>query len=435
MSNDIFEKCNKFTVARDIQALGVYPYFKRVESAQGPVVLIEGKKRIVACSNNYLGLADHPKVIEGSVAAAKKYGTSCTGSRFLNGTNDLHEKVERKFAKFVGKESSILFTTGHHSNLGAISSLVGKNDVVITDKLDHASIIDGCRLSLGEMLRFRHNDMADLERQLAKCKDKAALIVVDGIFSMEGDIANLPEISKLAKKYGARVFVDEAHSLGVLGKNGKGTGEHFNLEPEVDVLMATASKSMASIGGFIASSEEVINYIKHTARPLIFTASLPPACVGAIDVALDILQDEPERRAKLWANTKKMKEGFHSMGFDTRESESPIIPITVGEDMIAFKMCSMLFDECVFTSPVVSPAVPEGQAIIRTSYMATHTDEHLEFILDKFEKVSKELGIISGGTTRKSSKTMLNKKRKFSFSDTDFAAATKKWLKRLWFTK
>lgn len=437
MSNDIFEKCNKFTVASDIKALGVYPYFKRVESAQGPEVIIDGKKIIVVCSNNYLGLADHPKVIEGSVAAAKKYGTSCTGSRFLNGTNDLHEKVEKKFAKFVGKEESILFTTGHHSNLGAIASLVGKNDIVVTDKLDHASIIDGCRLSLGEMLRFRHNDIGDLERQLAKCKDKAALIVVDGVFSMEGDIAKLPEISQLAKKYGARVFVDEAHSLGVLGKYGKGTGEHFNLEAEVDVMMATASKSLASIGGFIASNKEVINYIKHTARSLIFTASLPPACVGAIDVALDILQNEPERREKLWRNTNKMKEGFHSMGFDTRTSESPIIPITVGEDMVAFKMCRMLFDEGVFTSPVVSPAVPEGQAIIRTSYMATHTDEHLEFILDKFEKVAKQLGIISGGTIRKSSKTSSTKKKKwdFSFSDTDFAAATKRWLKRLWFTK
>ena len=443
MSNDIFEKCIKFTAVRDLKNAGVYPYFKRVETVQGPVVKIDGKEKIVLCSNNYLGLADHPKVIEGAVLAAKQYGTSCTGSRFVNGTNDLHEKVEGKFAKFVGKESAILFTTGHHSNLGAISSLVGKGEYVITDKLDHASIIDGCRLSFGgEMLRFRHNDMADLERQLIKVQSKetSALIVIDGIFSMEGDIAKFPEISALAKKYGARVYVDEAHSLGVLGEKGKGTGEYFNMQQEVDVLMATASKSLASIGGFIASTSEVINYIKHTARSLIFTASLPPACVGAIDVALDILQEEPERRAKLWENTNKMKEGFLSLGFDTRTSETPIIPITVGEDIKAFQMCRMLFDEGIFASPIVSPAVPEGQAIIRTSYMATHTDEHLEKILDKFEKVGKELGIISGGSIRKklekSSNNIYNNNRwGFSFSNNKFATATKKWLKNLWFSK
>lgn len=442
MSNDIFEKCTKFTAVRDLQSAGIYPYFKRVETVQGPVVRINGKDKIVLCSNNYLGLADHPKVIEGSIAAAKQYGTSCTGSRFVNGTIDLHEKVERKFAKFVGKEAAILFTTGHHSNLGAISSLVGKGEFVITDKLDHASIIDGCRLSFGgEMLRFRHNDMDDLERQLIKVQSKgtSSLIIVDGVFSMEGDIANLPEISALAKKYGARVYVDEAHSIGVLGKDGKGTGEHFNLEPEVDVLMATASKSMASIGGFIASRSEVITYIKHTARSLIFTASLAPASVGAIDVALDILQNEPERRAKLWENTKKMKEGFQSLGFNTRTSETPIIPVTVGEDIKAFQMCRMLFDEGVFVSPIVSPAVPEGQAIIRTSYMATHTDEHLEKILDKFEKVGKELGVIPGGTTRKkftkSSRNIKNTRWNFSFSNNKFATATKKWLENLWFTK
>ncbi|MDD3065365.1 MAG: pyridoxal phosphate-dependent aminotransferase family protein [Endomicrobiaceae bacterium] len=427
--NDIFKKCYEFTATKDIKAQGVYPYFKKVESAQGPEVIIGGRKIVVVCSNNYLGLADHPKVIEGSIKAAKKYGTSCTGSRFLNGTNDLHEKVEKKFAKFVGKETAILFTTGHHSNIGAISSLVGKNDIVITDKLDHASIIDGCRLALGEMVRFRHNDMADLERQLIKNKDASAIIVVDGVFSMEGDIANLPEIVKLAKRYGVRIFVDEAHSLGVLGERGTGTGEHFGLQSDVDVVMATASKSLASIGGFIASSNEVIEYIKHTARSLIFTASLPPACVGAIDVALDILQQEPERRETLWKNTRKMKEGFQSMGLDTGTSESPIIPITVGDDMKAFQMCRMLFDEGVFTSPVVSPAVP--QAIIRTSYMATHTDAHLEFILDKFEKVSKQVGLIPGGNTRKS-KTSAKKSWKFAFSRKDFADATKNWFKNLW---
>ncbi|MCL2390432.1 MAG: pyridoxal phosphate-dependent aminotransferase family protein [Endomicrobia bacterium] len=394
MSADIFEKCLDFHGANDLKKAGVYPYFHRVESQQGPETIVDGNKKVVVCSNNYLGLASHPKVIEASMEAAKKYGTSGTGSRFLNGTSDLHEKVEKKFAKFVGKEDAILFTTGHHSNLGSLSCLVGKGEILVTDKLDHASIIDGCRLSFGDMVRFRHNDMADLERVLKKNEGKAILIVVDGIFSMEGDIANLPEISKLAKKYGARLFVDEAHSIGVIGKDGKGTGSHFNLEENVDVLMATASKSLASIGGFIASRAEVIDYVKHAARPMIFTASLPPACVGAIDAALDLMIQEPERRVKLMDTANKMKEAFKAMGYDTNHSQSPIIPLTVGSDMVAFKMWRMLFDEGVFASPVVTPAVPEGQAIIRTSYMATHTDEHLDFILDKFSKVGKALGII-----------------------------------------
>ncbi|MDR2860633.1 MAG: aminotransferase class I/II-fold pyridoxal phosphate-dependent enzyme [Elusimicrobiota bacterium] len=393
-SKNIFNKCYEFTRANELKAAGFYPYFQRVESAQGPEVLIDGAKKIVVCSNNYLGLANHPKVIEASVEAARKYGTSCTGSRYLNGTNDLHEKVEEKFSKFVGKEASILFTTGHHSNLGAISSLVGKGDIVITDKLDHASIIDGCRLSLGEMVRFRHNDMGDLERQLKKHEDKAKIIVVDGIFSMEGDITNLPEIVKLAKQYNTGVFVDEAHSLGVIGKTGKGTGEYFDMENDVDVLMATASKSLASIGGFISSKKEIIDYIKHTARSLIFTASLPPACVGAIDMALDLIVQEPERRERLAKISSRMLNEFKSLGFNVNKSQSPIIPLTVGSDETAFNMWRKLFDAGVFISPVVSPAVPEGHAIIRTSFMATHTDEHLEFILDNFKRIGKELGII-----------------------------------------
>lgn len=433
MQSDLFSKCVKFNTAHEIIAAGVYPYFKKIESSEGAEVIIEGSKRIVVCSNNYLGLAGHPKVKEASMEAVRKYGTSCTGSRFLNGTLDLHEKVEKKYARFVGKESAILFTTGHHANLGAISALVGKNDIVLTDKLDHASIIDGCRLALGEMVRFRHNDMADLERQLVRYRDNGKLIVVDGVFSMEGDITNLPEISKLARTYGARILVDDAHSLGVLGESGRGTGEHFGMESEVDVLMATASKSLASIGGFIASREEVVHYIKHMARSLIFTASLPPANVAAIDASLDIIEKEPERRELLWKNTKKMKEGFESIGFNTRTSNSPIIPIAVGEDMKAFQMWRMLFDEGVFASPVVSPAVPEGQAIMRTSYMALHTDKQLDFVLDVFEKVGKKLGIIPGGT--RSSHSRANppeKKWKFSFSREEMASATKRWIKNLW---
>ncbi|MFH1368151.1 MAG: aminotransferase class I/II-fold pyridoxal phosphate-dependent enzyme [Elusimicrobiota bacterium] len=429
MQTDLFGKCFKFNTVHEIMAAGVYPYFKKVESEQGPEVIIEGEKKIVVCSNNYLGLANHPKVKEASCAAIRKYGTSCTGSRFLNGTNDLHEKVERKFARFVGKESAILFTTGHHANLGAISSLVGKQDIVITDKLDHASIIDGCRLALGEMVRFRHNDMGDLERQLAKHRDTGKFIVVDGIFSMEGDIINLPGVVKLARTYGARIMVDEAHSLGVLGEHGRGTGEHFGLESEVDVVMATASKSLASIGGFIASREEVVHYIKHMSRSLIFTASLPPACVAAIDAAMDIIEKEPERRERLWKNTKKMKEAYESLGFDTGTSESPIIPLTVGEDMKAFQMWRMLFDEGIFASPVVSPAVPEGKSIIRTSYMATHTEEQLDFVLDKFEKVGKQLGIISGGSRRIKP---FEKKWKFTFSRKEMGYAIKSWIRNMW---
>jgi len=395
MGPDVFKKCFNFSVANDLKIRGFYPYFHKVESVQGPEVIVDGEKKIVVCSNNYLGLANHPKVIEASIAAIKKYGTSCTGSRFLNGTNDLHEKVERKFAKFVNKEEAVLFTTGHHSNLGAISSLAGKNEILITDKLDHASIIDGCRLSFGEMVRFRHNDMADLERQIVRCKGKGILIVVDGVFSMEGDITNLPEISRLAKKYAVRIFVDEAHSLGVIGENGKGTGEYFNMSDNIDVLMATASKSLASIGGFIASKSEVIDYIRHNARTMIFTASLPPACVGAIDAALDLVVTETERRERLMEISKKMKSAFQSMGYDTGHSQSPIIPLVVGSDSVAFKMWRMLFDEGVFASPVVTPAVQEGHSIIRTSYMATHSDDNLNFILEKFEKVGKQLNILA----------------------------------------
>ncbi|MCB4792447.1 MAG: aminotransferase class I/II-fold pyridoxal phosphate-dependent enzyme [Elusimicrobia bacterium] len=430
MHQDIFTKCVKFTTAREVMAAGVYPYFHKTESEQGPETIVEGKKKIIICSNNYLGLAGHPKVKEASIEAIRKYGTSPTGSRFLNGTFDLHEIAERKFARFVGKEASILFTTGHHSNLGAISTLVGKGDIVITDKLDHASIIDGCRLSLGEMVRYRHNDMDDLERQLIRHKDMGKLIVVDGVFSMEGDIANLPKIIELARSYGARVMCDEAHSIGVLGDNGRGTGEHFGIESEVDVIMATASKSLASIGGFIAAREEVVHYVKHLARSLIFTASLPPAQVAAIIAALDLIEKEPERRIRLWKNTKKMKEGFEDLGFNTGTSASPIIPITVGEDMKAFQMWRILFDGGIFTSPVVSPAVPEGHAIIRTSYMATHTDEQLDFVLDSFEKVGKQLGIIPGASMRK--KKQAEKTWKFSFSREQMLNATKKWIKNLW---
>ena len=429
--NDIFAKCFKFTTAREVMAAGCYPYFQRIETAQGPEVIIDGKRKVVCCSNNYLGLTLHPKVKRAAIEAIKKYGTSCTGSRFLSGTIDLHENVEKKFARFIGKESALLFTTGHHSNLGAIATLVNKGEIVITDKLDHASIIDGCRLSFGQMVRFRHNDMDDLERVLSKFRDTAKLIVVDGVFSMEGDICNLPEIVKLAKIYNARVMVDDAHALGVLGPNGRGTAEHFGLESEVDIIMVTASKSLASIGGFIAAREEVIHYIKHFARALIFTASLPPAQVAAIDAALDVLQEEPERRKRLWEITNKMLKEFKSLGFDTKNSQTPIIPVVVGDNMKAFQMWRMLFDEGVFCSPVISPAVPEGEALIRTSYMAVHTDKHLEQVLDAFEKVGKTLGIIPG-TYRPVKKTRTRKiLRRIKIGTQRLRLGSKRWTQKL----
>jgi 8-amino-7-oxononanoate synthase len=349
---------------------------------------------IMVGSNNYLGLTSHSKVKEAAIEAIKKYGTGCAGSRFLNGTLDIHVKLEEKLAGFIRKESALIFSTGFQVNLGVISALVGKDDVAIIDKMDHASIIDGCRLSFGEVKKFKHNDMSDLKRLLTEYEDKDKLIVVDGVFSMEGDIANLPEIVALAKKYGARIMVDDAHGIGVLGKTGRGTAEHFGLEDEVDLIMGTYSKSLASIGGFISGSADTIHYIKHLARPLIFSASPPPASVAAVGAAIDIIENEPERREQLWKNTTKMLNGFKNLGFDTGHSQTPIIPVIVGEDEKAFLMAMMLQEEGVFANVAVTPAVPAGMALIRTSYMATHTDEHLNIVLKAFEKVGRKLGII-----------------------------------------
>ena len=445
MSGDIFEKCFKFNDAKQAQMLGIYPYFKPISTPQTTEVIINGERKIVCCSNNYLGLTTHPKVKQAVIKAVKKYGTSCTGSRFLSGSLDLHEEVEEKFAQFIRKEAAILFTTGHHVNLGVIQALVGRGEVVITDKLDHASIIDGCMIAAyfgAEVARFRHNNMEDLERVLKKYEDKPKLIVVDGVFSMEGDICNLPEIIKLAKLYNARVMVDDAHALGVLGKNGRGTAEHFDLEKETDLIMVTASKSLASIGGFIAGKEEVIHYIKHHARSLIFTAALPPAQVAAISASLDILQEEPERRERLWEITHKMLKGFKELGFNTRNSQTPIIPILVGGGMkpgeipLVFTFWRMLYDEGVFTSPVLPPAVPEGEELIRTSYMATHTDEQLEFILDKFAKVGRKLGLISGSGVPKGRVIKIKRRKMLSKKIARrFLIGTRRWMRKLFFMK
>ncbi|MEW6419233.1 MAG: pyridoxal phosphate-dependent aminotransferase family protein [Nitrospirota bacterium] len=391
---DIFDKCFRFDKAKTLIFQGLYPYFRVIESAQDPEIIMNGRKMIMVGSNNYLGLTNHPKVKEAAIEAIKKYGTGCAGSRFLNGTLDIHVKLEEKLAGFMRKEAALIFSTGFQVNLGVISVLIGKDDIAIIDKMDHASIIDGCRLSFGEIRKFRHNDMADLERILKDYEDKGKFIVVDGVFSMEGDIANLPEIVALAKKYGARVMVDDAHGIGVLGKTGRGTAEHFGLEDEIDLIMGTYSKSLASIGGFISGTEDTIHFIKHHARSLIFSASPPPASVASVSAALDIIAGEPERREMLWKNTRKMFNSFKELGFRVGSSQTPIIPIMAGEDEKAFTMAMMLQEEGVFANVAVSPAVPNGKALIRTSYMATHTDEHLDKVLNAFKKVGRKLGLI-----------------------------------------
>ena len=391
---DIFEKCFKFTQAKELQHAGLYPFFRIIESAQDPEVILNGRKMIMVGSNNYLGLTNHPKVKEAAIEAIRKYGTGCAGSRFLNGTLDIHVKLEEKLARFMRKESALIFSTGFQVNLGVISALVGKDDVVIIDKMDHASIVDGCKLSYGEVRRFKHNDMSDLDRVFSDNNGRGKMLVVDGVFSMEGDIADLPEVVRIARKYGARVMVDDAHGIGVLGKTGRGTVEHFGMEKDVDLIMGTYSKSLASIGGFIAGDEDVVQYIKHFGRSLIFSASPPPASVAAVSAAVDIIESEPERREMLWKNTRIMMKGFKDMGFEVGPSETPIIPIIVKEDETAFRMAIMLQEEGVFANVAVSPAVPQGRALIRTSYMATHTDEQLSRVLEAFKKVGKSLGLI-----------------------------------------
>jgi 8-amino-7-oxononanoate synthase len=392
---DIFTKCYEFTEADEAKAAGYYFIFRRIESAQDTEVIVGGQKLIMAGSNNYLGLTSHPKVKEAAIKAVEKYGSGCAGSRFLNGNLIIHDELEEKLAAFFRKEAAVVFATGYQTNLGVISALVGRNDVVVLDKFDHASIIDGCRLSFGQVKKFRHNDMNDLERVLSSTSDKAGmLIIVDGVFSMEGDISPLPDVVALAKKYGARVMVDDAHSVGVLGEGGRGTAEHFHMEDEVDMIMGTYSKSLAAIGGFIVASKEVANYVKHLSRSLIFSASLAPALVAAVSAALDVIQEEPELRERLWKNTHKMLKGFKELGFDTGESETPIIPIIIGDRMKTFQMCGLLHEYGIFVNPTISPAVPLGRELLRTSYMATHTDEQLDRILDAFERAGRQLGII-----------------------------------------
>ncbi len=404
---DLFSKCVGFfsdpamaqamgyaTNPRTAQQMGFYPYFIALDQTEGTEVTIEGKRLIMIGSNNYLGLTVHPQVRQAAIEAIEQYGTSCTGSRFLNGTLVLHRQLEEQLAEYVGKEKALVFSTGYQTNLGTISALVGRGDLVIIDKEDHASIVDGCRMALGQMKRFRHNDMADLEHVLAGCPaDASKLVVVDGVFSMGGDIAPLSEIIPICKKHGARLMVDDAHSLGVLG-GGRGTAAHFGVTEDIDLIMGTFSKSFASIGGFIAGSEPVIHWIQHFGRSLIFSASLPAPNVAAVLAALHIMRNEPARVQRVNDIGERMRQGYRALGFNIGESQTPIIPIIIGDQMRTILMWKALMEAGVYTNVALPPAVPEGQALLRTSYMATHTDDQMDRVLEVFAQVGKEMGVI-----------------------------------------
>jgi len=392
---DLFEKCANYTDARRAQTEGWYPYFIPITENKNGRAIVDGEDRIMIGSNNYLGLTYHPRVLEAAKEATDKYGSGCTGSRFLNGTLDMHIELEHNLANFIQKESALVYSTGYQTNLGVISTLVGKGDYVILDKLNHASIVDGALLSFGDIARYQHNDMDDLERVLSKLDDDAGkLIVVDGVFSMEGDIAPLPEIIEIANRYGARIMVDDAHSIGVLGENGRGTCEHYGVVDEVDLIMGTFSKSFACVGGFIAGDEDVIHYLKHQSRSLIFSASLPPSAVATVLAALEVIQEEPERRRHLLKISEYVKQGFQDLGFNVGGTETPVIPVIIGDNMKTFLFWRALYDDGVYTNPVVSPAVPEKSSRLRTSYMATHSYDQMDVVLEKFEKHGKAAGII-----------------------------------------
>ena len=395
---DLFTKCYKFTRADDIKKMGLYPYFRTIEKNEGPVVKMEGRDIIMAGSNNYHGLTTHPKVIEAAEKALKKYGSGCSGSRYLTGTLDLHIKLEEKLAKFLGKEAVLLFSTGYQTAQGIIPTLVNKGEYVISDKENHASIMMGCVMARGlnvEFLRYKHNDMDDLEKVISALPPKAGkLITTDGVFSTTGDIVKMDELNRVAKKHNARIMVDDAHSLGVIGKGGRGTASEFSLDKEVDMIMGTFSKTLASLGGFVASEKAVINYLKHNSSALIFSASPTPASVASAIAALEILEAEPERVDKLIKNGNKMREGFRSMGFRVSEGRTPIIPVIIGDDMKTFQFWRKLFDEGIFVNAFVSPGVPPNMAMLRTSYMATHENKHLDRILEVFHKIGKEMNII-----------------------------------------
>jgi 8-amino-7-oxononanoate synthase len=390
----LVEKCARYTRAREVQEAGFYPYFVPIEASYDTEVVIDGKRKIMVGSNNYLGLTHHPYVLERARQALYRYGTGCTGSRFLNGTLDLHVELEEKLAELMGTEAALVFSTGYQTNLGVISTLVGRGDHLFLDKLNHASIVDGAFLTYGTTHRYPHADLANLERQLAAVPaDAHKLVVTDGVFSMEGNIVDLPTVVALCEEFGARLLVDDAHSVGVLGERGGGTAEHFGLQDRVDLTMATFSKSFASIGGAVAGPEEVIHYLKHHARSLIFSASMPPSAVATVLACLEIMEQEPERRRRLWDNADYLRNGLCSLGFDTGVSETPIIPVTTGDIEHTFVFWRALFDAGVFTNPVLPPAVPESACRLRTSVMATHTTDQLDRVLEAFARVGRQLGV------------------------------------------
>jgi 8-amino-7-oxononanoate synthase len=388
------EKLSRYDAPQKAMAAGIYPYFRQIESEQDTEVIMNGKKVLMFGSNSYLGLTNHPKIKEAAIEATLKYGTGCAGSRFLNGTLDIHIKLEERLARLVKKKAALCFSTGFQTNLGVVSTITGRNDYLLLDEYDHASIFEGSRLSFSKVLKFAHNDMNSLEAKLKVCApDRVKLIIVDGIFSMSGDIANLPYIVDLAEKYNASVMIDDAHSIGVLGENGSGTASHFGLSDNVDLIMGTFSKSLASLGGFIAADEEIINYVKHNSRCLIFSASMTPASAASVLAALDIMESEPERIQHLWDMTNYARKGFQQVGFDTGVSETPVIPLFIRDDIKALQMTQMLLEEGIFVNPVVYPAVPKEDSLIRFSLMATHTMEQVQIAIEKFEKVARKLGV------------------------------------------
>jgi 8-amino-7-oxononanoate synthase len=395
---DVFQKCRNYTRHKEAEALGLYPYFKAIESGADAEVMIKGRKMIMIGSNNYLGLTTHPAVKEAAKKAIDKYGSGCTGSRFLNGTLDIHEELEHRLAKFVRKEKALLFSTGFQANLGAISVLVGRDDMILCDRMNHASIIDGCRLAFGRTIKFKHNDTEDLERILTSADledtNGSNLVITEGVFSMEGDLGELSQIVRLKKRHGFRILLDDAHGIGYMGPNGRSTAEHFGVEKDTDLIMGTFSKSFASLGGFISGETAVIDYIKHNARALIFSASMPPSAVATVLAALDIMEKEPQHRERLWKNVRKMQSAYRDLGFNIGSTQSPVVPIIIGDTEKTLVFWKELFDAGVFVNPIISPAVRADMCLLRTSYMATHTDEELDRVVDIMERTGKKLGVI-----------------------------------------
>jgi 8-amino-7-oxononanoate synthase len=395
--NDVFSKCVDFTRAEELRSAGLYPYFRAIESSADREVTIGGRRMIMIGSNNYLGLTTHPRVVQAAKQAVDKYGSGCTGSRFLNGTLDIHEELEERLAKFMRKEATLLFSTGFQANLGGLSVLAGKDDVILCDRMNHASIIDGTRLSFARTIKFKHNDMEDLERILREVDQQGAIVVTEGVFSMEGDLGELQGLAALKMRYGFRIFLDDAHGIGYMGAGGRGVAEHFEVENEVDLVMGTFSKSFASLGGFLAGPAKVIDYIKHHARALMFSASMPPSAVATVLAALEIMETEPEHRERLWKNVLKMHAGYKAMGFNIGRTESPVIPIMTGTVERTLQFWHALFDAGIFVNPIIAPAVPRDMCLLRTSYMATHTDQELDRVLETMELIGRRLGVIGSG--------------------------------------